>query len=187
MHYSPHRSLNMFFKKASIVHFQGIASSCFTAEADKRPCCFWTEANKSILANQRAVFRSGAKATFTLKRHASWEEFRQSWLKVFEDGSFRRTWWTCDIFFRAKRKIKSETFSWSLANGEGKAPCFACNHIPTVYDHNKNNVCQASTLSFEEITKIKQVFSLTLKHEMWSYLLLPKNTFWCYLLLLWNT
>ncbi len=30
----------------------------------------------------------------------------------------------------------------------------ACNHIHTVYDHNNNNVCQAS----EEITKIQQVF-----------------------------
>lgn len=33
-----------------------------------------------------------------------------------------------------KRKIKAETFSWILAkavryNGEGKAPCIACNHI----------------------------------------------------------
>ncbi len=54
--------------------------------AKKRPCCFWTEADKSILANQRSVFRSGDKATFTLKRHASWEEFHQSWLKVIEDG-----------------------------------------------------------------------------------------------------
>ncbi len=27
-------------KKAGIVHFQGIASLRFTAEADKRPCCF---------------------------------------------------------------------------------------------------------------------------------------------------
>ncbi len=39
------------------------------------------------------------------------------------------------------------------------------------YDHN-NNICQASTLSSVEITKIKQVFFLTLKYEMWSYLLL---------------
>ncbi len=29
-----------------------------------------------------------------------------------------------------------------------------------IYDHNNNNVCQASTLSSEEITKIKQVFFL---------------------------
>ncbi len=29
---------------------------------------------KSNLANQRTVFRSGDKATFTLKRHASWKE-----------------------------------------------------------------------------------------------------------------
>ncbi len=33
-----------------------------------------------------------------------------------------------------KRKIKAETFSWNLEkaaryNGEGKAPCIACNHI----------------------------------------------------------
>ncbi len=75
-------TLNTFCQKR---HFQGIASSRFTAEADKRPCCFWTEADKSILANQRAVFRSGDKATFTLKRRASWEEFRQSWLKVIKD------------------------------------------------------------------------------------------------------
>ncbi len=83
-----------------------------------------------------------------------------------------------------KRKIKAETFSRSLAkaaryNGEGKAPC----HIHTVNDHNK--VCQASTSS-EEITKIKQVFFLTLKDEMWNYLLLPKNDCWSYLLLLLN-
>ncbi len=56
-----------------------------------------------------------------------------------------------------KRKIKAEMFSRSLAkeacyNGEGKALCIACNHIHTVYNH--NNVCQASTLSSEEITKI---------------------------------
>ncbi len=62
-----------------------------------------------------------------------------------------------------KRKIKAETFSQSLAkavryNGEGKALCIACNHIHTVYDHNNNNVFQASTLSSEEITKIKRVF-----------------------------
>ncbi len=63
-----------------------------------------------------------------------------------------------------KRKIKAEMFSRSLAkaeryNGEGKAPGIACNHNHTVYDHNHNNICQASTLSSEEITKmIKQVF-----------------------------
>ncbi len=55
-----------------------------------------------------------------------------------------------------KRKIKAETFSRSLAkavryNGEGKALCIACNHIHTVYDHNNSNLCQASTLSSEEI------------------------------------
>ncbi len=38
-------------------------------------------------------------------------------------------------------------------------------HIHTVNDH--NNVCHASTSS-EEITKIKQVFFLTLKDEMWN-------------------
>ncbi len=67
-----------------------------------------------------------------------------------------------------KRKIKAEKFSWNLAkavryNGEGKARCIACNHIHTVYDHNNNNVCQASTLSSEEIAKIKQVFFLNSK------------------------
>ncbi len=66
-----------------------------------------------------------------------------------------------------KRKIKAETFSWNLEkaaryNGEEKAWCIACNHIHTVYDHN-NNVCQASTLSSEEITKIKRVFFLNSK------------------------
>ncbi len=64
-----------------------------------------------------------------------------------------------------------ETWKPARYNGEGKAPCMACNHI---HDHN-NNVCQASTLSSEEITKIKLVLFLTVKHEMWSYLLLPKN------------
>ncbi len=49
-----------FVKKAGNVHFQGIAFSHFTAEADKHPC-LWTEADKSILANQHAVFRSGEK------------------------------------------------------------------------------------------------------------------------------
>ncbi len=62
-----------------------------------------------------------------------------------------------------KRKIKAETFLQNLVkaarfNGEGKALCTVCNHIHTVYDHNNNNVCQASTLAFEEITKIKCVF-----------------------------
>ncbi len=70
-----------------------------------------------------------------------------------------------------KRKIKADIFSWNLEKAvrynEGKAPCL----IHTVYDYNNNNVCQASILSSEEITKIKQVFS-TLKHEMWHYLLL---------------
>ncbi len=72
-----------------------------------------------------------------------------------------------------KRKIKAETVLLNLAkaacnNGEGKALCIACNHNHTVYDHNNNNnnnVCQASTLSSEDITKIKPVL------EMWSYLL----------------
>ncbi len=92
-----------------------------------------------------------------------------------------------------KRKIKAETFSQKFAkaaryNGEGKALCIACNHIHTVYDHN-SNICQASTLSSEEITKIKRVvffffFFNTLKHEMWNYLLLPKNDCWSYLHLL---
>ncbi len=59
-----------------------------------------------------------------------------------------------------KRTIKAETFLQNLAkaesfNGEGKALCIVYNHIHTVYDHNNNNVCQASTLSSEEITRIK--------------------------------
>ncbi len=63
------------------------------------------------------------------------------------------------------RQIKAEAFSRSLAkaarySGEGKDLCIACNHVHTVYDHNNNNVYQASTLSSEEITKIKQVFFL---------------------------
>ncbi len=41
-------------------------------------------------------------------------------------------------------------------NGERKPLCIVCNHIHTVYDHNNNNLCQASTS--EEITNIKQVF-----------------------------
>ncbi len=58
-----------------------------------------------------------------------------------------------------KRKIKDETFSCNLAkaaryNVEGKALCIGCNRIHTVYDHN-NNVCHASILSSEEITKSK--------------------------------
>ncbi len=80
-----------------------------------------------------------------------------------------------------RRKIKAEMYSQSLTkaaryNGEGKALC----HIHTVYDHNNGNVFPASTLSSEEITKIKRVF----KHEMWSYLLLLNNDCWSYLLLL---
>ncbi len=47
-----------FVKKASIVLFQGITASRFTAETDKHPCCLWTEVDKSILA----LFRSGDKA-----------------------------------------------------------------------------------------------------------------------------
>ncbi len=55
-----------------------------------------------------------------------------------------------------KRKIKAETFSRNLANtecysSEGNTQCIMCNRIHTVYDHNNNNVCQASTLSSEEI------------------------------------
>ncbi len=62
-----------------------------------------------------------------------------------------------------KREIKAEMFPWILAaaarySGEGKAPCIVCNHIHTVYDQNNNSVCQASTCSSEEITKIKRVF-----------------------------
>ncbi len=55
-------------KKAGIVHFQGILSSGFTTEVNKRLCWFWTKTDKSILANQCAVFRSGDKATFTLSQ-----------------------------------------------------------------------------------------------------------------------
>ncbi len=70
VHYSPHiarsEPYTHFVKKACVVYFQGIVSSRFTAEANKRPCCFWTEADKSILANQRAVFRSADQVTFTL-------------------------------------------------------------------------------------------------------------------------
>ncbi len=87
-----------------------------------------------------------------------------------------------------KRKIKAEMFSRSLAkaarcNGERKALCTACNHIHTVYDHNK--VCQASTLHchLRRLLRLNKCF-LTLKHEMWSYLLLPKKDGWSYLLLL---
>ncbi len=50
-----------------------------------------------------------------------------------------------------KRKIKAETFSW-IHNNEGKL----C--VIIIYDHNNNNVCQVSTSSSEEITKIKPVF-----------------------------
>ncbi len=81
MHYSPHiarsEDQTRLVKKASIVHFQGIGSSPSKAEADKHPCCLWTEAN---LANQCSVFRS-----VTLKRRASWEEFRknrQKWSRM---------------------------------------------------------------------------------------------------------
>ncbi len=36
--------------------------------------------------------------------------------------------------------------------------CVLCvNHIHTVYDHNNNNLCQASTFSSTYITKIKLV------------------------------
>ncbi len=51
--------------------------SYFTAEADKALCCFLIENEESILAHQCAVFRSSDKAPFTLKRHASLEEFHQ--------------------------------------------------------------------------------------------------------------
>ncbi len=62
------------------------------------------------------------------------------------------------LFQGVKGKQKLKLFSWKLAkavryNGEGKAPCIECNHY--------NKVCQASTLSAEEITKIKQVFLLS--------------------------
>ncbi len=72
-----------------------------------------------------------------------------------------------------KRKIKAETISWNLAKasryyGEGNALCIVCNHIHTVYDHNNNKVCQASNVTLSSEIK-------TMKHEMWSYLLLPKK------------
>ncbi len=63
-----------------------------------------------------------------------------------------------------KIKIKAETFSRNLAkvaryNGEGKAPCSACNHNHTVYDHNNNNVCQA----LRRIQRLNECFFLNSK------------------------
>ncbi len=47
MHYSPliarSEDQTRLVKKAGIVHFQGIVSSPSKAEADKHPCCLWTE------------------------------------------------------------------------------------------------------------------------------------------------
>ncbi len=169
VHYSPHISV-------LLTRFV-IASSRFTVEADKCPCCFWTEADKSILANQRTVFRSGDKATFTLKRRASWEEFSQSWLKSDRgwiiSTNMMNLWYLLQGW---KRKINAETFSWNLAkaacyNGEGKALCMACNHIHTVYDLN-NNVCQVSTCHLRRLQRFNECFLKNSKHEMWSYLLL---------------
>ncbi len=73
--YSAIWNLNTFCKKknAFIVHFQGIASSHFTAEADKHPCCLWIEADKSILANQHAVFRSDEKAACHFASKTGWK------------------------------------------------------------------------------------------------------------------
>ncbi len=84
----------------------------------------WTEADKSILANQHAVFRSGDMA-FTLKRRASWEEFRQCWLKVIETRIDHFDEPVISSSGR-KRKIKTETFSWNFEkwacyNAERKA------------------------------------------------------------------
>ncbi len=42
----------------------------FTFYCNKCHCCLWTEADKSILANQHAVFRSGDKATLALSQMA---------------------------------------------------------------------------------------------------------------------
>ncbi len=44
-----------------------------------------------------------------------------------------------------------------------------------IYDHNNNNVCQASTLSSEEITKIKPVFFNTCNVELSAFAI--KQTF----------
>ncbi len=85
--YSAIWMINTFSKKSWYYPLSSHREFRFYCRSHKCPCCFWTEADKTILANQRAVFRSGDKATFTLKRRASWEEFRQSWLKVIEDQS----------------------------------------------------------------------------------------------------
>ncbi len=60
-----------------------------------------------------------------------------------------------------KKNFFTEPCKSSTLHDEGKAPfiaCIACNRTDTLYHHNNNNICQASTLSSEEITKIKQVF-----------------------------
>ncbi len=116
----------MFCQKSRYCPLSRHREFTFTAEADKRPCCFWTEADKSILANQHAVIRSGDKATFTLKRCASWEEFRQSWLKWSRMDHFDELDEPVISSSGCKRKIKAETARY---NGEGTDPCIACNHI----------------------------------------------------------
>ncbi len=68
VHYSPHIWTQTFFvKKASISTFKASRVHVLLQKLTSAPCCFWTEADKSILANQCAVFRSGDKATFTWK------------------------------------------------------------------------------------------------------------------------
>ncbi len=78
-----------------------------------------------------------------------------------------------------KRKIKAETFLWNQEkaaryNGEGKALCIVCNHIHkymiTTTTFVKHLHCHLRILQ-----RLNKLFFFTLKHEMWSYLLLPKE------------
>ncbi len=102
--YSPHIALDPkhdLSKKAGYCPLSSIACSHFTAE--RKHLLFWTEADKSILANQHAVFRSGDKATFT--------------------------WWTCDSSSGLKGNkswnVFTEPCKSSVLQWWGKAPCIA--------------------------------------------------------------
>ncbi len=85
--YSAIWTLTHFVKKTVIVHFQGIASVYAILQKLTAPLVVFKQKPLSpILANQRACIQVRWQGYFHFERGASWEEFRQSWLKVIEGG-----------------------------------------------------------------------------------------------------
>ncbi len=76
-----------------------------------------------------------------------------------------------------KRKIKAETLSWNLEkaaryNGEGKAPCILWNHIHKSMIATTTTFVRHLHCHLRRLQRLNEWVFLTLKHEMWSYLLL---------------